>query len=79
MSSPYRFVTSNKRGQYSVHRGETPIGHVVKVTHQHWELRTKSASMTTHTGWQPYTLDNRALPIARTRELAAAALWARPR
>jgi hypothetical protein len=68
-TSPFRFVSSNRSGQYSVWRGEEQIGYVTKIVHRHVGL-TRSA-----VAWTPSTLDRRDLATAKTRPAAARALW----
>ena len=70
-SSPFRFVTSSRAGQYSVWRGDEQVGYVTKVVHTvvHRGLtRTKF-------GWTPSTPDRRDLATEPTRDAAARALW----
>ena len=68
-SSPFRFLTTTKRGEYSVERGEsTHLGFVTKVEHRIYG-RTKKG------GWTPTTVDRVVLPIETTKDKAANALW----
>jgi hypothetical protein len=68
--SAFRFLTSGKRGHYSVQRGDVHIGYVTKRSHRIYGKEVIA-------GWDPETLDRRALPREDTRELAARALWDR--
>lgn len=67
-SSPFRFLSSNRPGQYSVQRVDTPIGHVTKN-----ENRIHGLTFTA--GWTPGTLSGIDLATEPTREAAARALW----
>ena len=68
-SSPFRFVTSGKRGEYSVWRGEaTRLGFVTKVEHRIYGRAVQA-------GWTPTTVDGAVLPIEKTKEAAAQTLW----
>ena len=69
MPSPFRFVTSNKSGEYSVWRGEsTKLGFVTKIEH-------RIQGRTTKAGWTPTTEGGAVLPIEKTQKAAAEALW----
>ncbi len=70
--SVFRFLTSARRSQYSVQRGDVPIGHVTKIVHRHTE---RGVTRTIVAGWTPSTPDGRDLATERTREAAARALW----
>lgn len=70
-SSSFRFVSSSRTGQYSVWRGEMPIGYVTKVVHRIFD---RGMTKTIVTGWMPSTA-NEDLALAKTREDAAIALW----
>ena len=72
MSSAFRFVTSSKRGQYSVWRGETHIGHVTKIVHR---IHDRGVTKTVVAGWTPSTVDGIDLATEKTRDAAANALW----
>ena len=70
MSSPFRFVTSNKRGQYSVWRGDTQIGYVEKIEHRVYE----KGELHKRVGWVPTTMRMTEMPTQRTQKDAARAL-----
>ena len=70
-STPFRFVTSSKRGQYSVWRGDTPIGYITKIVHT---INVRGLTRTKF-GWRPTTLDLRDLAGEKTRDDAARTLW----
>ena len=70
MPSPFRFLPSNKRDEYSVVRGEsTRLGFITKVVHRIYGRAVQSG------GWTPTTVDRVVLPIEKTKEKAANALW----
>jgi uncharacterized protein YbdZ (MbtH family) len=70
--SAFRFVPSNRSGQYSVWRVDQPIGHVTKIVHR---INDRGIPRTVVAGWTPGTPDRIDLAIATTRETAAKALW----
>lgn len=74
MASAFRFVTSSKRGQYSVWRGDEHVGYVTKVTHR----ITDRGVTRTFSSWIAST-NGRDLPSEKTRDEAARALWAASR
>jgi hypothetical protein len=72
-SSPFRFVSSSKRGEYSVWRGDEMIGYVSRNVYR---LHGK----TYPSGWMPATPGRLELVYARalqTRQDAARVLWDR--
>jgi uncharacterized protein YbdZ (MbtH family) len=69
----FRFVSSNRSGQYSVWRSEQHLGHVTKVVHR---ISDRGVTQTIAAGWTPSSPDRIDLAIATTREAAAKALWA---
>jgi hypothetical protein len=72
-TSPFRFLSSRTPGQYSVWRGDQPIGYVTKVVHRIYD---RGVTKTVTAGWTPSTIDRADLAIETTREAAAKALWA---
>ncbi|HSX23297.1 MAG TPA: hypothetical protein VLE97_11040 [Gaiellaceae bacterium] len=70
-SSPFRFVSSNRTGQYSVWRGDEQVGYITKAVHT---LNLRGMTRTVF-AWTPTTADRRDLAVERTREAAARALW----
>lgn len=70
--SVFRFVSSRKRGEYSVHRGDVPLGFVTKVSHRIFD---RGVTKVVTSGWTPTTTDRRELAMCKTREDAARALW----
>ena len=73
-SSPFRFLTSRRQGQYSVRRGEEHIGYVTKIVHR---ISERGVTRTIIAGWAPSTLSGVDLAIESTREAAARVLWYR--
>jgi hypothetical protein len=72
-SSPFRFVSSRASGQYSVWRGEEHIGWVAKIVHR---ISDRGVTKTIVAGWIPKEHTASAdLPIEKTRDAAANALW----
>ena len=70
--SVFRFLSSNRSGQYSVWRVDQHLGHVTKVVHR---INLRGVTRTVF-GWTPSTPDRLDLATERTREAAAKALWA---
>jgi hypothetical protein len=70
-SSPFRFVTSSRAGQYSVWRGDQQLGYVTKIVHT---VVDRGLTRTAF-GWRPSTPDRKDLTAEPTREAAARALW----
>ena len=68
-SSPFRFTTSDKTGQYGVWRGEEQLGHITKFS-----IPVPGTKRTVWS-WTPSTLDGRDLASEETKEKAARALW----
>ena len=73
-SSGFRFVSSNRRGQYSVWRGDKHLGYVTKIVHR---VTERGATRTILAGWRPSTIDGVELALEKTREAAAKVLAAR--
>jgi hypothetical protein len=71
--SVFRFLSSNRPGQYSVWRIEQHLGHVTKIVHR---ISDRGVTRTIVAGWTPSTPDRIDLATAPTREAAAKALWA---
>lgn len=70
-SSPFRFVTSNRSGHYSVWRGEEHVGYVAKIEHT---IVDRGATLKV-SAWRPTTVDRRDLAAEKTRDAAARVLW----
>lgn len=72
MASPFRFVTSRKRGEYSVWRGEaTRLGFVTQVTHRVYDRGVEHKRIS----WTPTTEHGKELSAEKTQKAAAEALW----
>jgi hypothetical protein len=71
--SVFRFLSSSRRGQYSVQRIDQPIGYVTKIVHR---ITDRGVTRTIVAGWTPSTPGRVDLATAPTREAAAKALWA---
>jgi len=70
--SVFRFLSSQRRSQYGVSRGDERIGFVTKIVHRHTE---RGVTRNIVAGWTPSTLDGRDLATEKTREAAARVLW----
>lgn len=68
----FRFLTSNRSGQYSVQHGDTHIGYVTKVVHR---ITDRGMTKTVVSGWTPSTIEREDLAIEKTRDAAASVLW----
>lgn len=71
--SVFRFLSSNRSGQYSVQRRDQHIGYVTKDVSR---LNDMGVNRTIVSGWRPSTADRIDLALAPTRAAAAKALWA---
>lgn len=71
--SPFRYVPSMQRSQYSVWRGDERVGYVAKISHRHTD---RGVTRTIVAGWRPSTAAGIDLPVASTRQAATQALWA---
>jgi hypothetical protein len=70
--SGFRFLSSNRGGQYSVWHGDRHIGYVTKVVHR---ISDRGVTRMVVAGWTPSTTNRTDLAIAPTREAAANVLW----
>jgi hypothetical protein len=71
--SSFRFLTSARRSQYSVWRGDEHLGHVTKIVHRVFD---RGVTRTAVSGWVPSTPARTDLAAVPTREEAARVLWA---
>lgn len=71
--SGFRFLSSNRSGQYSVWHGDRHIGYVTKVVHH---INDRGFTRVAF-GWMPSTSDKIDLATTTTREAAATELWQR--
>lgn len=71
-ASTFRFVTSNRSGQYSVWRGDDQVGYVTKIVHT---VNLRGMTRTVF-AWRPSLVSGTDLAAEKTREAAARALWA---
>ena len=71
--SVFRFLSSNRPGQYSVQRLDQPIGYVTKNVHR---ITDRGVTRTIVKGWTPSTPNRNDLATMPTRAAAAKVLWA---